>query len=132
MTSHGHDEQLQESDFDEPAILIKITNIEPTLLASRYELYERVRGEWAVSLDRVRDVQLALGVYDGRVVEVYRIAGWFHSGEVMRRDESFVPSVGRVEFVGGLASDELRKRYKGRIVTGLFRGQNPIRYVGGA
>ena len=43
--------QLRESDFDEPAILIKITNVDSPVLRSRYGLYERVRREWAVSLD---------------------------------------------------------------------------------
>lgn len=131
-TSYDHEDQLRESDFDEPAVLIKITNVDSSVLASRYELYERVRGEWAISLDRVRNVRLVLGVHDGRIVEVYRVAGWFYAGEVMRRDDGFVPSEGRVEFVGNLASDELRERYRGRAVTDLFRGQNPIRYVGGA
>lgn len=131
-TGSDHEDQLRESDFDEPAVLIKITNVDPSVLASRYELYERVRGEWAISLERARNVRLALGVHGGHIVEAYRVAGWFYAGEVMRRDDGFVPSEGRVEFVGNLACDELRERYRGRAVTNLFRGQNPIRYVGGA
>lgn len=39
---------------------------------------------------------------------------------------------GRIEFVGNLASEALRRRYKDRLVTDLFHGQNPIKYVGGA
>lgn len=124
--------QLRESDFDEPAILIKIINVESSVLRSRYGLYERVRREWAVSLDRVRNIRLALGVHDGRIVGVYRVAGWFQTGEIMRPDGDIPPAEGRVEFVGNLASEELRKRYKDRLVTDLFHGQNPIRYVGGA
>ena len=124
--------QLRESDFDEPAILIKITNVDSSVLLSRFGLYERVRREWAVSLDRVRNIRLALGVYDGKVVEVYRVAGWFHTGEIMRPDGDIPPAEGRVEFVGNLASEELHERYEGRLVTGMFHGQNPIRYVGGA
>ena len=57
---------------------------------------------------------------------------WFHTGELMRRDGDIPPAEGRVEFVGNLASEEPRERYKGRLVTDLFHGQNPIRYVGGA
>ncbi len=132
VTSVDAATQLRESDFDEPAILIKITNVDSSVLSSRYGLYERVRREWAVSLDRVRNFRLALGVHDGRVVEVYRVAGWFHTGELMRRDGDIPPAEGRVEFVGNLASEELRERYKDRLVTDLFYGQNPIRYVGGA
>ena len=132
MTSVDVATQLRESDFDEPAILIKITNVDSSVLRSRYGLYERVRREWAVSLDRVRNIRLALGVHDGKVVEVYRVAGWFHTGELMRRDGDIPPAERRVEFVGNLASEELRERYKDRLVTDLFYGQNPIRYVGGA
>lgn len=132
MTSADTAMQLRESDIDEPAILIKITNVDSSVLRSRYGLYERVRREWAVSLDRVRSIRLALGVHDGKVVEVYRVAGWFHTGELMRLDGDIPPAEGRVEFVGNLASDEMRERYKDRLVTDLFHGQNPIRYVGGA
>ena len=124
--------QLRESDFDEPAILIKITNVDSSVLSSRYGLYERVRREWAARLDRVRNIRLALGVHDGKVVEVYRVAGWFHTDEIMRPDGDYPPTEGRVEFVGNLACDELRERYKNCLVTDLFHGQNPIKYVGGA
>ena len=109
-----------------------ITHVDSSVLRSRYELYERVRREWAVSLGRVRNIRLALGVYDSKVVEVYRVAGWFHTGELMRPDGDIPPAEGRVEFVGNLASDDLRERYKDRLVTDLFHGQNPIRYVSGA
>ena len=132
MASIDVPKQLREPDFDEPAILIKITNVDSSVLSSRYGLYERVRREWAARLDRVRNIRLALGVHDGKVVEVYRVAGWFHTDEIMRPDGDYPPTEGRVEFVGNLASDELRKRYKDRLVTDLFHGQNPIKYVGGA
>ena len=132
MTSADTAMQLRESDIVEPAILIKITHVDSSVLRSRYELYERVRREWAVSLGRVRNIRLALGVYDSKVVEVYRVAGWFHTGELMRPDGDIPPAEGRVEFVGNLASDDLRERYKDRLVTDLFHGQNPIRYVSGA
>ena len=84
------------------------------------------------SLDRIYNVRLALGVCEGRVIEVYRVAGWFYAGEVMRQDEGFVSADGRIEFVGNLASEALRRRYKDRLVTDLFHGQNPIKYVGDA
>ena len=132
VTSVDAATQLRESDFDEPTILIKITNVDSSVLSSRFGLYERVRREWAVSLDRVRNIRLALGVHDGKVVEVYRVAGWFHTGEIMRCDGDIPPAEGRVEFVGNLASNELRERYTGCLVTDLFHGQNPVRYVGGA
>ena len=132
MTNIDAAVQLRESDFDEPAILIKITSVDSSVLSSRFGLYERVRREWTARLDRVRNIRLALGVHDGKVVEVYRVAGWYHTDEIMRPDGDYPPTEGRVEFVGNLASDELRERYKDCLVTDLFHGQNPIRYVGGA
>lgn len=131
MTSNDAFSQLGEDDFDEPALLVKLTKVDATKL-SPYELYEQARGEWAVSFERVKNVSLVFAVYDGRIVEAYRVAGWFPTGLVMRQDENFVPAGGRYEFVGNLASEEVRNRYSGRLVGDLFHGQNPVRYVGGA
>lgn len=95
---------------------------------STQELYDRVRGNWRVSFTRACSAKLAFGVFDGRIVEVYRIDEWFPAGQ----GEAAEPEGGsRYQFVGHLASNELRERYKGRLVAGLFQGQNPIRYVGG-
>lgn len=46
------------------------------------------------------------------------------------QDEASESGDGRCQFVGHLASDELRERYKGQLVANLARGQNPIKYVG--
>ncbi len=95
---------------------------------STQELYDRVRGNWRVSFTRACNAKLAFGVLGGRIVEVYRIVEWLPAGQ----GEAAEPEDGRYQFVGHLASNELRERYKGRLVVDLFQGQNPIRYVGGA
>lgn len=64
--------QLRESDFDESGILIKISNVNSSELTAQ-ELYDRVRGNWRVSLMRGRNAELAIGVCGGSIVEVYRI-----------------------------------------------------------
>ena len=122
----GHVNQLGESDFDEPGILIKISNVNLSEMSAQ-ELYDRVRGNWRVGLTRARNAKLAFGVCGGRIVEVYRIDRWLPAGQ----DEASESGDGRYQFVGRLASDELRERYKGQIVEDLAQGQNPIRYVGG-
>ncbi len=124
---HGHVSQLGESDFGEPGILIKISNVNPSEMSAQ-ELYDRVRGNWRVGLTRACNARLAFGVCGGRIVEVYRIDKWLPAGQ----GEALESESGRYQFVGHLASDVLRERYKGQLVTGLFNGQNPIRYVGGA
>lgn len=124
---HGHVNQLGESAFDEPGILIKISNVNPSEMSAQ-ELYDRVRGHWRVGLTRARNAKLAFGVCGGRIVEVYRIDEWFPAGQ----DEASESRDGRYQFVGHLASDELRERYMGQSVADLAQGQNPIRYVGGA
>ena len=124
---HGHVNQLGESDFDEPGILIKISNVNPSEMSTQ-ELYDRVRGNWRVSLTRACNAKLAFGVCSGRIVEVYRIDEWLPAGQ----GEASESGDGRYQFVGHLANDELRERYKGQSVADLAKGQNPIRYVGGA
>ena len=119
--------QLGEADFDEPGILIKISNVNPSEMSAQ-ELYDRVCGNWRVGLTRACNARLAFGVCGGRIVEVYRIDEWLPA----RQGEALESEGGRYQFVGHLANDELRERYKGQLVTGLFNGQNPIRYVGGA
>ena len=119
--------QLGESDFDEPGILIKISNVSPSEMSTQ-ELYDRVRGNWRVSFTRARNAKLAFGVSDGRIVEVYCIDEWLTVGN----GEAAEPEGGRYQFVGRLTGSDLRERYKGQLVVDLFQGQNPIRYVGGA
>ena len=118
--------QLGESDFDEPGILIKISNVNLSEMTAQ-ELYDRVRGNWRIGLTRARNAKLAFCVCDGRIVEVYRIDEWLPAGQ----GEALESEGGRYQFVGHLANDELRERYKGQSVADLAQGQNPIRYVGG-
>lgn len=91
-------------------------------------LYDRVRGNWRIGLSRARNAKLAFCVCDGRIVEVYRIDEWLPAGQ----DEASESESDRYQFVGHLANDELRERYKWQLVVDLTQGQNPIRYVDGA
>ena len=125
----NHEQQLCETDFDEPAVLIKITGVDPSSM-SESELYDRIRCCWKVSPNRVRAIHLALGVCNGRVVEVYRVDKWLNAEEAKEQGDGLLPEDGRYLFVGKIASDEIRNRYKGRFASELSHGQNPIRYVG--
>lgn len=122
------------SDFAEPTLLVKLGK-ELTLEKARKlgvhlcNLYERVRGEWALSLERARTFGLALAFCEGEVVEAYRFAGWFRASETMHYEFPFTPNEGRVELVGNLAEDAVRQRFNGRSVRDIFTGNNPVRYI---
>ncbi len=115
----------------EPAILIRINR------AYRYgmtdqELYDATRSAWRIGT-RGDKAKLAMAVYDNVVREVYEITGWFREGRTFnaRRRPDHKPADDRWEFVGVIANEKIRKRYRNRFVGEHFPkgAQNPIRYV---
>lgn len=113
----------------EPAILINI-NKSFRYGMSPMELYDATRSAWVVSSNREKPL-LALVVYQGIVQEVYKIAYWFPNNTTLnsrktaaedQRDE-------RWEFVGQIADDTIRKRYRYNDVSGYMGPRNPINYV---
>lgn len=100
---------------------------------SIHELYDATRASWKLGPKRER-ADYALSVYHGIVREVFEIASWFEAGSTMRaRDVDGRPRHprGRWEFVGTVATDDVRRRYIGRSVAHYFKrgAQNPVRYV---
>jgi hypothetical protein len=114
----------------DPVMLININRLYHHGLSGS-ELYDTTRGIWRVGVRRDK-ARYALSVYQGIVREVYRIAGWFPAGSTMSR-LSATPEQreDRWEFVGDIAEDPVRIRYKDRSVRAyLPKGaQNPIHYV---
>ena len=92
------------------------------------ELYEVTRGIWRVGETNRNKVEFAMALYQGVVLEVYRIEQWHPAGtfEYKTRDSSDFKSSGRWEFSGSVAKD-IRDEYIGFSVGKA--GQNPIRYV---
>jgi len=104
---------------------------------SAQELYDSTRGIWRVNPER-HDAVFALAVFGGVVQEVYRIATWFKAGTTYyssRQDELGERLHGvdaeRYEFVGSIAEEKVRRRYRYKSVKKYLSGhsQNPIRYV---
>ena len=99
------------------------------------ELYEVTRGVWKLSLVnlRARQVEYAFAVFDNVVREVYAIQMWFSAGRTayFHRDQEAVNVEGRVEFVGRIAPEDIRKRYLLKSVDEYFvKGNaNPIQFV---
>ena len=87
--------------------------------------YEAVRGFWR--LKPRPGVDIALGVFGGEVVEVFRIRRWVPAGTLAyrTRDASPYRGSGRWEFVGEEATD-LRAEYLHRPAG---TGQNPVHYA---
>jgi len=90
-----------------------------------------------VNEDRAKQVEYAFAIYEGLVLEVYKIAGWFPahstynsipvSEDIIKNDIDGK----RFEFVGQVADESIRKKYVGKSVTSFYkRGeQNPIKYI---
>jgi hypothetical protein len=94
------------------------------------ELYETTRGIWRVGTRR-NEAEYALSLYQGIVLEVYRIDQWYPAGtlEYRTRDSSEFRNgrnSRRWEFSGEIAQQEIRAEYVGFSVGKA--GQNPIRY----
>ena len=117
-------------DIKDPLILI---NINRTFRygMSAMELYDATRSAWVVG-DRKGEAKYALSVYQGIVQEVYEIKGWFpaHSTFNSRKSVQEAETDDRWEFVGRIADDSIRERYKYTDVSEYIGGQNPIRYIG--
>lgn len=105
---------------------------------SDFEIYEATRCCWKVNKEQADKVKYAFSVYDGMVIEVFEILSWVPAYATMHtfeRDWSREKNdEGRLEFIGNLAPEDVRKKYKGKMVADLFPkgNQNPIKYVWGA
>lgn len=109
------------------AILITINKLYRSDMSAE-ELYETTRGIWVVGETRRNKVEYALALYQGIILEVYRIEQWYPAGTLKykTRDTSHFKDSGRWEFSGSVAKD-VRDQYIDFSVGKA--GQNPIRYV---
>lgn len=125
-------------DVDDSVILIRISQ------AFRYsmsaiQLYDYTRGHWKLKRQRAEQAKYALSIYQGVVQEVYEILQWFEANktfsvrvnnELIERDKDS-NTKGRYEFVGNIAPDNIRKKYKYKSVSHYFKkgASNPILYL---
>lgn len=130
MTAEQIEAQYGAPDIEvaHPAILIRINQLFRYGM-SAHELYEATRGHWVVG-QRREGVELAMAVFEGIVQEVYRVAAWFPAGSTFldRGHGSVDPA--RWEFVGRVADESVRGRYRFKSVRQYVDGlRNPILYV---
>ncbi len=132
LESRYNCEELTLESFTEDVILIRINKLYRNDM-NAHELYEATRAYWRVNLEQAKKAKYALAVYYGMVLEVYEIAEWFPAFSTMmhQRIDNMEELKSRYEFVGRIAPDEVRKKYKDKSVSTIFsKGeQNPIRYI---
>ena len=97
------------------------------------ELYEITRGVWRLSIERAQNVSYAFAVFNNVVREVYEVSGWFEGGQTayFHRLPEDIDAPERIEFVGRIAPESIRKKYLFKSVNEYFvRGAaNPVQYV---
>ena len=113
----------------EPAVLIRISKAYGAKMSAE-ELYNTIRGRWRLNPKIAEKANYAFAIHKGIVKEVYKIDGWFPA----TKDSGLNVSgdfTGRYEFVGNVASDSIRNKYKRASVKHYFlRGNsNPINYI---
>lgn len=115
-------------EIDVPAILIRINKLFRYGM-SAIELYDATRGIWRIGNARAK-AKFAMALFEGVVQEVYEIQGWFPAGSTLST-RGDLRSQSRWEFVGRIAEDSVRSRYRMRSVRQYFPpgAQNPVRYV---
>lgn len=127
-------EEMAVGDFTDNVMLIRINQLYRNDM-SPFELYEATRGHWRVNIDNAKSVDYVIPVYFGMMLEVYSVIDWYPalSSFMERLDAEEMERIdrNRYEFIGNIASDEIRKKYVNKSVSGLFvqGNSNPIMYI---
>lgn len=112
-------------EITEPSMLIRINELFRDDMSDE-ELYNATRSSWRVSLNRANNVEYALSVYKGIVREVYLITAWQEADPTAHEKNN-----GRFEFIGNIAEDTVRNKYKLKSVKHYFKKGNmaPFMYI---
>ena len=124
--------ELEEDDIIDNVMIIKINRQYRNNMSS-FELYEATRGYWRVNYEKAKDVKYVLSVYDGMVLEVYKVCKWLPAQSTFMDRKVYLPPEKlkeRYEFIGKIAEDDVRNRYVNKSVKSLFKyGEaNPFKY----
>lgn len=119
----------QPVEVTEPALLIRI-NQRYRASMSALELLESTRGIWVLGARREK-ARYAMAVYEGVVREVYEIESWHGAGTTLYETREDMEDETRCEFVGRVASTEIREKYLLKSVETQLQppSRNPVRYV---
>ncbi len=125
-------EELRLEDIQETIAIIKINKSYHSDM-SALELYDVTRGCWKRKLESVQIADVVLAVSFGEVVEVYHADKWVPADELNRETIPFDAELekGRIGFIGTVADENIRNKYIGKSVAGLYkRGEaDPVKIV---
>ena len=121
--------ELNDDDFTENVMLININKLYRNDMTP-IELYDATRGLWPVNIEKANKVDYVCAVYQGMTLEVYKVAGWYPAySTMMTRDEERTRPE-RYEFVGNIAEENIRNKYKDKSVSKYFPNRQNKRYLG--
>lgn len=135
-TVHAELSAKKVERFEHNMVLIKINQTYGDASeTSAMALYDATRGTWRVGRASVDKTDYAAAIFGGVIREVYRVAKWLPAESTLYLDpnRNLEPN-DRLEFVGRIAEDEVRVKYRWRSVAELYKrgAANPIMYVGPA
>lgn len=138
---HENSKELTPEDIKHRIMVIKINKLYRENMALE-DLYNVVRGIWKASLKRARTMEYVFGVYQSRIVGVYKPTEWYICKEAEDKlpREDIVLSArneNRIFFVDesfeeGLPPDDNQKFYVGKNIDKLpmnQKAQNPVTYL---
>ena len=123
--------ELKLEDISENILIIRINRAYRNDMTD-FELYEATRGTWVISLEKARQIEYVFAVYASMILEVYSVAGWHPAFSTFYGTiPNLASNFDRFEFVGKIAPDEVRRKYRLCSVSGIFDygARNPIRYI---
>lgn len=134
LTDELHTRTAQIND---PVIAININRQYPHAKTAD-ELFKCTSGIWRLNRDRANRARYAFAVYQGVIKEVYEIERWvpvspatlnyWRERERAQGNDFSETHEGRSEFIGTLAPEAIRNKYRGRSMP-VSHSQNPIRYI---
>jgi len=135
-TIHAELAAKKVAKFEHNMVLIKINKTYGDASeTSAMALYDATRGTWRVGRASVDKIEYAAAVFGGVIREVYQVAKWLPAESTLYLDpnRNFEPN-DRLEFVGKIAEDKVRDKYRWHSVAELYKpgAVNPIMYVGPA
>lgn len=121
---------LKRDNITDNIIIIKINKSYKSGMDPEH-LYDATRGCWKVSIPYASRADYALAVVFGEVKEVYKIFEWVPASEERRKTIEYNAEIekGRIIFRGEVAPENIREKYLGKNVKGLYkRGEtNPVK-----
>lgn len=118
----------EDNDFPSEPDYIMIKTSYNRIGQCNGSLYDATRHAWKVKYDTVIKYKYVLAVIDKRVKEVYTVGRW-QNAPIWEND--YGDMNGRLEFVGEVAPEEIRRKFINKIIPYKYRKQgmaSPVIY----